>query len=167
MSLGVRGVLIQGDIAEPHRGYIFTFMRKFHTDFHRGYTSLHLHLQWMKLPLSHHSCQHLSTCIFLRQPFWSAVIWNLKAVLTYMSLIANDFELFNYLLISLKYFMIKCFWNSKYIYRPLVFLFFRNICPIHWLIFHRHTTSDLVIEMIQPFCSFHLSLKFPNADQLY
>lgn len=33
MSLGGRGVLIQGDIAEPYRGYIFNFTRKFHTDY--------------------------------------------------------------------------------------------------------------------------------------
>ena len=48
---------------------VFTFLRKLHTIFNSGYTNVHSHQHWTKVPFSPHpnTCY---LCAFWWQPFW-------------------------------------------------------------------------------------------------
>lgn len=51
-------------------------LRNLHTIFHRGWTSLHFHQQWMRVPfLKLYSCQHLLILfVFIRAISWDEVM---------------------------------------------------------------------------------------------
>jgi hypothetical protein len=70
---------------------ISNFLRNCHIDFQSGYTSLYLHQQWNNFSLALHSCQHEPFVVVLILPILTAVRWNLKVVLIYISLLAKDF----------------------------------------------------------------------------
>jgi hypothetical protein len=59
------------------------FLRNHQTDFQRGCTSLHSHLQWWSIPLSSYPHQHLMLHEFFNLAILIGVRWNLRVVLIF------------------------------------------------------------------------------------
>jgi hypothetical protein len=79
------------------------FLRNHQTDFQRGSTSLQSHQQWRSVPLSSYPRQHLLSPEFLILAIVTGVRWNLRVVLSCISLMIKDVEHFFRCFSALRY----------------------------------------------------------------
>ena len=91
------GYIFKSDIAGSWRRLFSNFLRNYHTDIQRGWTSLHSHQQCRSVPFTLHSLQYKLSLVFWILAILTGVIWNLRVVLSCISLMTKNVEHFRFL----------------------------------------------------------------------
>ena len=150
--IGVSGFLgynPSSGIARSKDSSIFSFLRKFHTAFHSGCTSLHSHQQCTRVPFPAQLHQHLLFVALFMLAILTSVNWYVIVVLIYVSLMASDAEhlficLWALCVSSLEKCLFKCF--AHFLIGLFVFLEWSPVSSLY--ILEIKPLSELPLENI-------------------